>query len=354
MKFSFNMFKGRTDLVGVAIGDAHVRAVQLVRNRDGAKVKGYAETVLPKTTFDASGGVDAEGLSKVFEKLFIKPAEGAFTTRDVAINLPESRCFVRLIHVSPMSDAELDEAVIFEAESYIPVPIDQVYLDWQRVEEVNGRLAILLLASPKVFVDKILEALALAGLVCRAVEVESQGIARAIMPVGDKTSALIVDMKAVGTDLVMVEKESIQFTSTILIAGTNFTEAIAKGLDVPEARAEEIKIQAGFGNIEEYPNLKTLLMPVMNAWFAELNKVLLFHDQHSTDKIDRIVLVGGSASTKNLVEFLRTSITDRPDLKIELGDPTVNIKLEVPKTLAGGGLLAWVAAVGLAMKGLEE
>ncbi len=354
MKFSFNIFKGRTDLVGVAIGDAHVRAVQLARASSGCKVTGYAEAVLPKTIFDISGGVDSEGLSKVFEKLFVKPSEGVFTTRDVAINLPESRCFVRLIHVTPMSDAELDEAVIFEAESYIPVPIDQVYLDWQRVEEVNGRLAILLMASPKVFVDKVLEAVSKAGLVCRVVEVESQGIARAIMPVGDKTSALIVDIKAVGTDLVMVEHESIQFTSTILIAGNNFTQAISQGLDVSEKRAEEIKIEAGFGNTEEYPNLKTLLMPVMNSWLLELNKVLLFHDQHSTDKIDRIILVGGAASTKNLVDHVKSSITDRPDLKIVLGDPTVNMKIELPKALEGEKLLSWVAAVGLAMKGMEE
>lgn len=354
MKFSFNIFKGRTDLVGLAIGDAHVRAMQLVRDTSGVQVKGYAEASLPKTIFDISGGVDAEGLSRVFEKLFSKPSDGEFTTRDVAVNLPESKCFVRLIHVSPMSDAELDEAVIFEAESYIPVPIDQVYIDWQRVEEVNGRLAILLMASPKVFVDKVLAAVSGAGLVCRVVEVESQGVARAIMPIGDKTSALIVDIKALGTDLIMVERESIQFTSTILIAGSNFTQAIAKGLDVAEARAEEIKIQAGFGNTEEYPNLKTLLLPVMNSWLAELNKVLLFHDQHSTDKIDRIVLVGGAAGTKNLVDYLKSSITDRPDLKIELGDPTVNIKLTLPKTLSGDRVLAWVAAVGLAMKGLEE
>lgn len=352
MKFSFNLFKERKDLVGIALGDAHVRAMQLAGSLQAATVKGFAEATLPKTVFDSTGGVDVSTLAGVFERLFSKPTEGAFTTRDVTVNLPESRCFVRLIHVAPMSDAELDEAAIFEAESYIPVPIDQVYLDWQRVEEVNGRLALLLVASPKVFVDKVLEAVEVAGLVCRAVEVESQGVTRAIMPLGDKSSVLIADMKAMGTDLIMVEHESMQFTSTIMIAGANVTDAIAKGLEVPVARAEEIKLAVGFGSTEEYPNLKTLLNPVMSNWVAELSKVLLFHDQHSSEKIDRIVLVGGSARIKNITEFLKSSLTDRPDLKIELGDPTVNIKLELPPSLAGDKVLPWVAAIGMAMEGM--
>jgi Tfp pilus assembly PilM family ATPase len=53
----------------------------------------------------------------------------------VVVNLPEARCFVRVIHVDNMPDAEIESAVPFEAESYIPIPIEQVYLDWMKIGE---------------------------------------------------------------------------------------------------------------------------------------------------------------------------------------------------------------------------
>jgi type IV pilus assembly protein PilM len=301
---------------------------------------------------DTEGKIDIEGLARILENLFLKPTYGKFTTRDVVVNLPEAKCFVRVIHVASMSDAEIDAAVPFEAESYIPVPVDQVYLDWQRLEEVGGRVALLLVASPKVFVDQVLAAVAAAGLTCTALEVESQGLTRCLLPEGEAQGVLIANLKAGSTDLVMTERGNIQFTSTIAFAGSTITEAIAKGVEVPPARAEEIKLEAGFGSTEEYPNLKTVMVTVMNSLSAEIKQVMVFHDQHSTVPITRLLLVGGGARLKHLPEFLKESFADRADLVVELGDPTINIKVELPEQLKDGNVLPFAAAIGLALEGL--
>jgi type IV pilus assembly protein PilM len=351
MKFNFNPYKEKTEVVGVAIGDVHVRALQLAGSVEHASVVAFAESVMPKSTFEADGQVDAEGLAHVLENLFLKPSVGKFTTRDVVVNLPEARCFVRVIHVSSMSDSEIDAAVPFEAESYIPIPIEQVYLDWQRIGEVDGRVALLLVASPKQFVDQVLSAVSQAGLVCTALEVESLGLARALIPPGEQSATLIVDMKAAASNLVMVEKDSILFTSTVQIAGNSITDAIAHGLELPTQRAEEVKAEAGFGNTEEYPNLKTLLVPVANSLIAEIKQVMAFHDQHSTVAIGKIILVGGTAKLKHLAEFIKESLVDRPGLEVLQGDPTVNIHVTLPAELMGEAILPYVAVVGLAMRG---
>lgn len=353
MKFHLNLFKNHSDVVGVAIGDAHVRALQLKGRLAAATVESYAEAVLPKTIFDAAGKIDVEGLAHLFENLFLKPAQGKFTTRDVAVNLPEAKCFVRVIHIASMSDSEIEAAVPFEAESYIPVPIDQVYLDWQRLEEVDGKVALLLVASPKEYVDQVLTAIRGANLTPVAVEVESQGLARALVPDGTKENVLIADMKASGTDLIMIEHGSIQFTSTIPVGGVAITDAIAHGLDVPAKRAEEIKAEAGLGSTEEYPNLKTLLVPVMNSFVAEIKQVMAFHDQHSQEKIAKLVLVGGSAGLKSLPEFLQESLDPSRSLLVELGDPTINVKVTLPSSISGTAVLPYTAALGLAMRGLS-
>ncbi|MBP9686337.1 MAG: type IV pilus assembly protein PilM [Candidatus Doudnabacteria bacterium] len=338
--------------VGIAIGDAHIRAVQLSGTAANAAVVATGQVDLPKATFDAEGKADVEGLARLFENLFSAPSFGAFTTRDVVVNLPEGRSFVRLIHVAPMSDAELEASVPFEAESYIPVPVEQVYLDWQRLSEVGGKVALLLVASPKAYVDPILHALRQASLTPVAIEVESQGLARALIAPGVKQTVLLADMKASATDLVMIENGGIQFTSTLFVSGSQMTEAIAQGLQVSQKEAEEIKATVGFTNSEQYPNLKTILLPVLEGLAKEIQKVIVFHSQHSTEKLNRFLLVGGSAGLAGLPEFFKERLVDYPDLEVSVGDPTVNIHLALPAHLHGVAALPYATALGLAMRGM--
>lgn len=352
MKFFKHLFARQSEIVGVALGDTHVRGLQLSGTLSSARVVGYGSVDLPKTIFGSDAGVDSEGLARVLELLFAKQQYGQFTTRDVALNLPESNCFVRVIHVAPMTDEEIDAAVPFEAESYIPIPVDQVYLDWKRLGEANGRVELLLVASPKDFVDRVLKAVELAGLTPVSVEVQSEALARAVVALGSRETLLIADMKAARTDLIMVERGNIQFTSTIPIAGQSLTDAIVKGLELQPKRSEEIKAQAGFANTTEYPNLKMLLLPTLQNLVNEIKQVLTFHDQHSTEKVTRILLVGGAARLAHLVEFVQESLIEREGVLVQLADPTVNVHMDVPEGLADNQILAYGPTVGLAMRGL--
>lgn len=339
---------------GLAIGETKIRALELSGNLSNAKVESFSQCWTPKGIFSPEGIVDSGSLAKALVPVFEKPMFGRFSDSNVVVNLPESRCFVRVIHVASMSDSEIEASVPFEAESYIPIPIDQVYLDWQKIGEDNGRVALLLVASPKVFVDQLLSSLDGAGLRPLALEVESLAIARAMIPLGSKKNVLIADMRTTRTDLVMVEKGFVQFTSTIPISGSSITGAIAKGLAVDQKRAEEIKADAGFGSTEEYPNLKTLVTPVLESFVAEIKKVIDFHDQHSPEKVGEVLLAGGAARLKHLDEYLQSKLGSVSSaVEIGLGDPTINIKASMPEKLQGVGSLTYAVALGLAMREMK-
>ncbi len=350
MKLIPQLFSHEERPIGVALGDAHIRAVQLGGTATAATVIGFGQVDLPKTIFDAEGRADVEGLARLFENLLLRPSFGKFSTRDVSINLPEGRCFVRLIHIALMSDDEIAAAVPFEAESYIPVPIDQVYLDWQKLGESEGKIALLLVASPKSYVDPILQSLHQAGVTPVAVEVESQGLARALVAVGNTDAVLLADMKASATDLVMVQSGGIQFTSTLSVAGSQITEAIATGLQVSQKDAEQIKATVGFANTEQYPNLKTLILPVLESLVSEIKKVMVFHSQHSTAKVNRLLFVGGWAGLAGLPEYVKANLPEYPELEVTVGDPTVNVHVSLPPELSGTKVLPYAAALGLAMR----
>jgi type IV pilus assembly protein PilM len=285
------------------------------------------------------------------KKTLDKPLYGKFTTNQAVLSLPESKSFVRVIQIPIMSESEAEKAVPFEAENFIPMPVDQVYLDWQKLDESGDKMNILLIASPKEFVDKYLNAVDQARITTLALEVESQSCLRAVMPKNSKETALLVNMNASKTNLIMVEKGSLQFTSTVPISGNTFTESIATSLGISSAKAEEIKKKVGISNTPDYPNVKTALLPVLNNLSAEIKNILKFHAEHSTEPAAKIILCGGSAKIKNLTEYLKPQLDEFGNIAVEIGNPGLNLNIDQKSPLYGNELLGFTATMGLAIRG---
>ena len=273
----FNIFSKTLPAFGLDVNNDSIKFMSMAKNTKKLSIKSYAEVELPKALVVNDLITDEKTFDFILKQLLQKPTFGKLDTNCVVASLPESKSFVRVIQIPKMSLVEAESAVPFEAENFIPMPIDQVYLDWQKIGESGGKMNILMIASPKEFVDRYLAVLDRAQLKPVALEVESQSCHRALIAPGSKETVLIVDIDAVRSSLIMVEEGNIQFTSTVPIAGNSFTESIARTLGVASAKAEEIKVKVGITNTAAYPNIKTSLLPILNNLSAEIKNILKFH-----------------------------------------------------------------------------
>ncbi|KXK30244.1 MAG: cell division protein FtsA [Bacteroidetes bacterium OLB12] len=317
------------------------------------EVGGYSNVSLPKGMLVNDSIADPKTFVYLLKQAVIKPQFGKFSGNYASASLPESKSFVRVIQVPRMSDSELDVAVPLEAESFIPLPLDQVYLDWQKLGTKDQSQEILIIASPKEFVDKYLKILEDAGLEVSALEVESQSCHRALVPAALQANCLIVDLDSFRTSLIMVENGHLEFTSSIPIAGSSFTEAIARSLGVSSQKAEIVKRKVGVANTAEYPNIKTALLPVLASLSAEIKNIIKFHSEHSQNKVDKIILAGGSAKLKNLGENLQPEFSGE-GIIVESGNPWINLPQIKNPPLDAFDSLSFTTAIGLAMRGINE
>lgn len=348
----FNFFEKHIHTFGLDLSGSGLKIMELSPNSRSTTIKGYADIALPKGVIQDDAILDANVLTQLIKDALSRPAYGHIDTKHVVASLPESKSFVRVIQIPKMSEAEIDNAILFEAESYIPIPIDQVYLDWQQIGQQGDKIEILIIASPKEYVDQYLEVLDRAGLTPAALEVESQSVVRVLIDRAVTETNLIIDVDAFRSNLLMVEKGSLQFTSSVPIAGNTFTDAIAKGLGVTPVKAEEIKKQYGIANTTEYPNLKTVLLPVLNNLSAEIKNILTFHDEHSQNRVNSIVLCGGGAELAHLSEYLTPEFASTPDLKVKLGDPWMNFLNINTKAMNPTVALGFTTAIGLAARNI--
>jgi type IV pilus assembly protein PilM len=337
---------------GLDVSTNSLKFMQLKHNGAEVEIKSYHEAPLSKGMIVNDAITDTKSFNYLLKEALSKPQYGKLDTMHVVASLPETKSFVRVIQIPKMSETEAANAIPYEAENFIPMPVEQVYLDWQKIGETDDKMNVLMIASPKEFVDKYLGILENAGLKVAALEVESQSCHRALVAPAAGETVLLVDLADFRTSLVMVEEGNLQFTSTIPIAGSNFTEGLAKALGVSSSKAEEIKRKVGLSNTAEYPNIKTALLPVLTTLSAEIKNILKFHGEHSDKQVSRVVLLGGSSKLINLAEFLGPLLADSGVLKVELANPWLNFTKIKNPVLNPLDSLGFVTAVGLAARGM--
>ena len=348
---------------GLDISDLSLKLVKLKKAKKKYKIEVFSETSLPKGIIKRGEIKKVDSLAEAI-KIFVSKAK-KLKTKYIVASLPEEKSFVQVISLPKMSEEEARKAVFFEAENYIPFPLEKVYLDSQVVPSLRqnqkSKMEVLLVALPKATVDPYFLALKKAGLQPLALEVESQSIVRALIK--NETSlvpCLLIDIGATRTTFVLFGGKSIRFTASIPISSTLFTKAIAKTLKIDMQKAEKLKIKYGLkGNNKEGKEVFDALIPILTDLKEQINRYVDFYHSHISHEylpqdgssVKKIILCGRGSNLLGLKEFVSQELK----LPVELGNPLVNLGLTgkespIPKE----DLLGYTVAIGLAKRAIEN
>src|SRR4030042_6342141 len=115
-------------------------------------------------------------LIELIKKTVIEAKGEKIKTRHCIVSLPETESYIRVIQLPKIKDEEISEAIKWEMEANIPVPLDKIYFDWQVVTgegSASDHISVLIGALPKILVDPYLEVIKKAGFKPLAFEIES-------------------------------------------------------------------------------------------------------------------------------------------------------------------------------------
>lgn len=363
--------------LGLDISDVSLKVIQFASQGGKFGIAGFSDKAFSKDVLQGDKIKNPQLLIEVIKAALAAPKFGRFSGRNVVASIPETKSFVRVIQMPAMSEEEAAEAVPWEAEAYIPLPISQVYLDWvildglpasgsaKKVLQNGAKMTVLITASPKDYINDLVSVLKAADLKPLALEVESQATARSLVAQKNEI-VLIADIDTVRTSLIVVDKGTLQFTSSLPVAGDLFTEKIAKSLELSTADAENLKREVGIEDDKKRGLVKKALLPVLNNLVEEIKNTIRFYEEHAEaeEKIERLLLSGGSSKLKHLPSFLHDRLTHQedeshqlrslPGIKVELGNPWVNVlrKGQTPP-LSREDSLSYGTAIGLALREIE-
>lgn len=335
-------------IFGLDIGSTTLKIVEVKKESGKYRIVAAGLAPTPKPGIASEAEKDVVATSSAIKKLH---QDARIGSKAAVIALPEGQVFSRVIELPPMNDNELAQAVPWQAEQFIPLPLEQVNLDWQVVSRAaggkgEGKVKVLLVAAPLSLIQKYTRYTEMAGFKAAAVETEIIASARALVS-ADSPPTMLVDFGAKTTDLAVVYKGYVLMTRSIPTAGEAFTRAIATTLSLAPAQAEEYKISYGLGENQLEGKVRAALTPVFEVVVAEIKKALSFWKEAEKEPISVVILTGGSANLPEAAPFFTKSL----GIEVQIGDPFANL---VPDEKVLGSLRPnsplFVVAVGLAEK----
>src|SRR5436190_2261687 len=229
-------------LVGLDIGSKFIKAVQLTQSAGQYKITefGIAE-VSPQVS-----------VPDTINELFAKKN---FKTKRIVSAVSGRFIFVRYISMPVMSDEELVNAAKYELGKYIPVEVDEVLHDSQKLEEMppqegqEPEMRVLLVAAKRTFIDEHVGILEGAGLQPAIVDVDSFALGNAyelsgsINPQAIAAGKLValVDIGASKTNINIMSDSISYFTREFYKGGDDLTDSISKKLSLEVKDAESLK-----------------------------------------------------------------------------------------------------------------
>lgn len=352
----------KPEVFGLDISDLSLKILKLKKKGKFLGLASFGEAEISSGLIKDGEIKNEEKLVTIIKKAIKKVKGEKLKTKYVIASLPEEKAFLQVIQMPKMTAEELKKAIPFQAENYIPLPIEKVYLDFQIIPPVYNHLDhldVLIAALPKKIVAPYHSLLKKAGLNPLVLEIESQAISRSLVKKGVSAEPLLLlDMGATKTGFMIFSGYSLRFTTSIPVSSQKFTENISKNLKIDLKKAEKLKKEQGIQTNKKDKKVFEALIPALTDLVEQIKKYLSYYHTHAAHEhlppdgkvVKKVFLCGGGANLKGLADFLSLEFK----LEVELGNPWVNILpkplKEVPE-LPYPESLRYTTALGLALRG---
>lgn len=366
-------FGKKPNPIGLDIGTDHVRVAQVKGSAAGFTVASYGSIALPMGSVVEGEIVDTEAVSRAIREVM---RHSGAKGKEVAIGVSNQKVVVRLIDLPYMEASELQGAIQYQAQDYVPIPVEDAILDFQIISDYmtssdEHMMEVLLVAASRDMIQTTVGVVEAAGLKLDSIDVTTFALVRALMGEtpevlpdegSDSEAIAVIHISSGLTNIAVVENGVPRFTRVSSLAGSEFTQAIANVLNVTFDEAESLKLRVGLPDVEGATEAPTpdidektftatqeALEREASKFIAEVRRSLDYYLTQTSQirTIKRILLTGSGAQLRNLAGYLEKGL----QAQVVLSDPLSRVQVaSAVQAAVEADRFGCAAAIGLAMR----
>lgn len=349
--------------VGIDIGSRAIRLVKLVAGKDRPTLNLIGSVSLPKGAISAGEIVDSQAVS---ESLITLIKKVGLRDKNVVLGVGNQRVIVRLIDIAYMEPRELASAIKFQAQDFIPIPVEDAIMDFQVIgeyisEEGEKMLQVILVAAHRGMLATVVEAVEKAGLKPTIIDVNAFALVRSLLthtkePQSRVSRAISEGAEALdefqlnseisensepnnsvinqvsAEDISQFEAENENISETLHDSDIDNLKEISNAEEnyltqddlLSDSSDEDFngpeRITDGSGLLPEYEEQKEVIA-VMDIG-ANITNLSIVEDK--SIKFVRVIGIGGDDWTESLIEIMGLSYDEAEELKTKIGLPPLS------------------------------
>lgn len=347
----------RRPLIGIDISAARVKLLELDGNTGTYRVLAYASEALPEDAIADHQVIDAEAVAVAVARALERSGTAA---RDAAIAVSGPAVISKIVEMpADLSDDEMERQIGFDAQQYIPHPLDEVNLDFRVLEPAENNPDInrvLVVACRRETIEMRVAALEMGGVRVRVVDVEEYALQNACTLLAEHTPGMadngrvaVFDIGAHRTRLTVPRNHRDTYSREIAFGGHELAAELqtAHGL----ADMDQLRARLRTGELGAAAIAREVSVFAQHA-ADQIERALQFYISASAraERIDQVIVVGGATLYPGFEAALDKSLSQ----SVALGNPLAGM-------LASGTARsnhvdtegpALMIAAGLALRGM--
>ena len=348
--------KKSSAVLGLDISSSSIKLLELSKQGDRFRVESYAVEPLPANAVVEKNITDVEAVGDAIKRVVSKSRSGV---KQVAVAVSGSAVITKVIQMDGgINEFEMEDQIALEADQYIPYPLDEVAIDFevQGPSEANpDKVDVLIAACRKENVDVRQDALDIAGLTTKVVDVEAYALERAYQLIesqlnshGDDLVVAIMDVGATMATLSVIAEGKTVYTREQVFGGKQLTEEIQRRYGLSLEEAGLAKKQGGLPDDYE----AEVLNPFREAVVQQVARAMqFFFGASQYNSVDYVVLAGGTSAIPGLVDMVEEK-TGTPTL---VANPFADMAVSsrVNASALSNDAPSLMIACGLAMRSFD-
>jgi type IV pilus assembly protein PilM len=342
--------------VGLDVGSTAVRAAEVALGGGQPSLVRAAQVPLAAGAVQNGEVREPQVVTEAIRELWQR---GGFKTRQATLGVGNQRAVVREVTVPALPPKELSQALPFQIQELIPIPLEDAVLDHDVLDEFDQEgtrmLRLLVVAAQRTMVTTMVDAATQAKVEPVGVDLVPFALIRSVgqgdglnLDESGMGGEAIVDVGADVTNICVHERGVARFVRILPSGGRDVTRALADALSVTEEEAESLKWGQPVEGAPSPAEVQSIVDRRAGVLVDEIRSSLDFYRAQMPDsEVTRVLVTGGGSKLPGFVERLRDRMGGRVERGHPFGKVAVQLQMDAETMAEAEPLLA--VAVGLAL-----
>lgn len=298
-------------VLGIDVGSYSVKIAEMERSLRSFELIGFYEQPVVQREKPEEGAAAPQtlALQRLFEEYNLS---GDF----IYSALPGEMVAFRNIDLPFSNFKKIDTTIEFEMENYLPLPLEEIAVDYEILESSKTDSKVLVSYTRKGELIKFLNLFAPADLDPRFIGAEPVEIASLVRmgAIASEGIYALLDLGHEKTNIILFEGKKLKSARTVMIGGKNLTRAISEALKIPYDEAEKIKIEMGqVGETVEGADTMTrqvfeALQGPLQELTIQIKQTLLAFQEMAGEVVQALWLTGGTSRLAGIDQYFSKTL----------------------------------------------